>query len=400
MLNHIILKNFLSFNEPTQLDFSNLRKAMIVGPNASGKSNVLKGMGIIYHLVLDDNYFYKNGRYNEFKPNVYSNLETSELACSLTINGNTYEIYFKVKLNHGIQILEEGIKKVDNSKKTTIYYSNTFDKTIIGNFSDVEKERLLTYNLSGTSLIATILTNQIMIADKKLMNSILEITTYFHENVVFGEYMDLGAPKKVNDSPAIKKEIIDFVKECDICLDDIHVYNESSKIQEQFLLEIEIDYENKRISEEEYKALVKRVKTIERFSFDTIEKNGRQLYYSTESQGTKNLIELLSLLFSKEDCIIFFDEIESSFHELLCIKILNLLNKQKRHQVIFTSHLIELMDNRWFNKSEIFVIHKNEFDSSNVIQLDQYKELRSDEKHSWKNWYRTHKISGYPKFKV
>ena len=67
MLTKMYLTNFLSFSERTKFDFTSskssilsnsnvsdnnvLKGALVIGPNASGKSNVLAGIGFVINLI-------------------------------------------------------------------------------------------------------------------------------------------------------------------------------------------------------------------------------------------------------------------------------------------------------------------------------------------------------------
>ena len=75
MLKKMYLTNFMSFKERTEFDFTAskysilggknvsdnnvLKGALLIGPNASGKSNVLKGLSFIIKMIIIDVFFLK-----------------------------------------------------------------------------------------------------------------------------------------------------------------------------------------------------------------------------------------------------------------------------------------------------------------------------------------------------
>ena len=401
MLRQVIFKNILSFGEQVSFDFSKNHKTMILGPNASGKSNVIRGAELLTYLIANDWNLHipMFEQLNNFKPNTNCDSDFSEIQCEIEVEKNIYTIYFKIELAKNIKITSEELYL--NNKK--ILSCNRYDDNvdITGEFSEIELERIMTYSLSDISLISLINENDIVIKDEILKNALKKIYEFFQHNIIFAE-MHIGESRAATilaENHEIKKKVLSFLKSCNIQIDDITFNDKSFEYIEAYSKGLNDDLELGKIEKGEHTRIIKNLEKIKIYNFDKIKKNNKELYYSTESKGTKNLITLLTTLYAKEGAVIFFDELESSFHELLCIKILKFINEQKINQIIFTSHLIEIMDNRWFDKNEIFLLY-NENEMTNVIQLDEYKELRSDEKHSWKNWYRTRKISGYPDFEV
>lgn len=78
MLTKMYLTNFLSFKERTEIDFTAskysilgktnvyenefLKGALFIGPNASGKSNALKGLSFIVKMIKGEGAAFQNYR--------------------------------------------------------------------------------------------------------------------------------------------------------------------------------------------------------------------------------------------------------------------------------------------------------------------------------------------------
>lgn len=105
--------------------------------------------------------------------------------------------------------------------------------------------------------------------------------------------------------------------------------------------------------------------------------------FDEESDGSKRLILLCALLFSKgEDKVYIFDELERSLHPELVTSIIEdfiELNKNKKSQLIFTTHLPMLMD-EVLRKDEINILDKNPNGESKITRLLCFKDVRSDTK--------------------
>jgi uncharacterized protein len=106
-----------------------------------------------------------------------------------------------------------------------------------------------------------------------------------------------------------------------------------------------------------------------------------------QSDGTRRILELLHPMtkkgiFGKRPLTIIIDEIDRSLHTLATRKYIeNFLegcNKDSRDQLIFTTHDILLMDQDILRRDEIHLLDKDEFGSSKLYSLAEFKELRYD----------------------
>lgn len=110
-------------------------------------------------------------------------------------------------------------------------------------------------------------------------------------------------------------------------------------------------------------------------------KHGSAFYgfkYSEESDGTKRLFELLDMLLSvSEDVIYVVDEMERSLHPKLTEKFIKLFEQRhhnKRVQLVFTTHEASIMDLELFRRDEIWFVERDNENSSHVYTLDKFKE--------------------------
>jgi len=108
--------------------------------------------------------------------------------------------------------------------------------------------------------------------------------------------------------------------------------------------------------------------------------------YYDESDGTKRLIELMSMLFNlvvneSINSIYVIDEIGRSIHPYLLKKFLSKLSKEIKinGQLIFTTHESNLLDLNILRPDEIWFAEKNrEFGSTEFKTLAEYKKIRPD----------------------
>lgn len=109
--------------------------------------------------------------------------------------------------------------------------------------------------------------------------------------------------------------------------------------------------------------------------------HGKSFYdfrFEDESDGTRRLFELVDILLNnKEDVVYVIDELERSLHPKLTehyLKLYMKLHKDKRNQLIFTTHESTLMEQSLFRRDEIWFVERSENNSSTIYSLDRFKE--------------------------
>lgn len=107
--------------------------------------------------------------------------------------------------------------------------------------------------------------------------------------------------------------------------------------------------------------------------------------FSMESDGTNRLLDILPvfvLLTLQNDVTVIIDELDRSLHtkltKALVIYYLNSCNRNKRSQLIFTTHDVMLMDQNIFRRDELCIIDRSAEGVSSICSLSDYKEIRSD----------------------
>lgn len=83
------------------------------------------------------------------------------------------------------------------------------------------------------------------------------------------------------------------------------------------------------------------------------------------------------LLNKREDVLYVVDELERSLHPKLTKHFLQMfmeLHKEKRMQLLFTTHESSIMDQSIFRRDEIWFIERNAENVSVIYSLDRFKE--------------------------
>lgn len=99
-----------------------------------------------------------------------------------------------------------------------------------------------------------------------------------------------------------------------------------------------------------------------------------------ESVGTNKVYNLSGPLFEtlRNGGILVVDELDSSLHPLLTLAITRLFNSKssnpKGAQLIFATHDTNLLSYGKFRRDQIFFIEKDEYGSSDLYSLVEYRE--------------------------
>lgn len=106
-----------------------------------------------------------------------------------------------------------------------------------------------------------------------------------------------------------------------------------------------------------------------------IHENEKKLSFKHESDGTKRLIELFSILASENPKVFVVDEIDRSMHPLLTQKFVkSFIEKNTMSQLIVTTHEGLLLDLNLLRRDQIWFVDKNHLGKSELFSLEQFKE--------------------------
>ncbi len=103
-----------------------------------------------------------------------------------------------------------------------------------------------------------------------------------------------------------------------------------------------------------------------------------------ESDGTRRYLHLLPILLDKQgDRVYLVDELDRSLHTTLSKSLIRSFrriveNKERKLQLIFTTHDVILMEGDNFRKDEIWVTERDEVHQAHLISMAEFKDIRPD----------------------
>lgn len=386
MVHKFSAKNFFSIKDTLEVSFEvnnnapdnsgyikdfNYRTSKImatIGPNASGKTNVLKILSFLRYLIVDSFTDLKPSERIPLYPYAFvgreNNLPTV-LSVTFSCGDSLYE-YF-ISLNQD-QIMDEKLRKYN--KKTKQFYSlfkRVWDKEKkdyeydLANFITSPQLKNVAEKRKNASLISTAAQ-----LDHELSNEITAYWQTLHSNVAlmgkhFHDEFMVEAAKFYFENP------------------------ESKKMAEKLLTKFELGLTELRLD----KHTLKSESSKEEFAFvptgfHNVHGKNYPLPFLMESSGTKNLFFLLSKILPvlANGGIAVLDEFDADLHphmlpELIDLFISNELNP-KNAQLLFSTHHHEILNK--LDKYQITLVEKNrETSTSEVLRLDEIEGVRADD---------------------
>lgn len=412
------VENFRSFKEKQTLDLTassgqlkesnvflangdaNLRllkSAVIYGPNASGKTNLIRALYTLREFVLESSDYKKGDEIQWHQPFLLDketrNKPTKFELQFIAKNGikYVYNIEFDKK-----NILKELLDFYPSGNKNNLFKRSFLNKVEFGVRLEDKKQ-------------PSLLENQLFLS--KAANSgnkqLGDVYLYFKEtlevinNRDFFELQELTekATKALTnpDNEWLRKKVDKLISIADTKIDSLSA-KELNMEDFKFPDSISVSEREKIIADLKYRVYANHSVFSNNRKVGTIVFDLRE-----ESEGTKALFYLGTLIVQKLKTggTIFIDELDNSLHPKLCRVLVSIFNNPKSNprnaQLIFASHEVTLLDKKLFRKDQIWLTEKNKFGSSELFCICDFEGVRDDI--PFDKWYMEGKFGGQPQIK-
>ncbi|MBO7644808.1 MAG: ATP-binding protein [Alphaproteobacteria bacterium] len=364
------------------------RIVAIFGPNASGKSNILKALLTMRQLVINGE---TSNFYNPFVFSAETEKEPTELRIMFSKNGVIYD-YGIVFDKKGIE--HEYLKKQENGQDLCVFDTKNI-KTIPLN--------AWTLHICRRQTMLVCIGQNIKDDFKQDIENVIN---FFKQDIVIADDINL-LPIFDENIGYNMKVVTDILMDMDIGFCNIDVKHEDRErlLSTEFLdvkyvndkkKDLEDKHTNCLISFDRYYDGKSVINHYDAYDVNMVYKRDdgsdkKMNLMRDESTGTKNLFRFVLFLMDvlKKGKIIAFDEIDRTIHTELIHYIFSMIKaanlNTKNAQLICSSHnpcVMEYLDN-----SEILIVNKNDSLSTEAIRLSEYK--LSDVK------YHMEKVIGY-----
>lgn len=364
--------DFNTFETPVAISSNEnrlIKSATIYGPNASGKSNVLKAIKYMRDAVMLSGAF-DVMEHNEPFAFLSNNNANTKFEISFIEKEVYYEYYFSLKNN--VIVEEKLYKKIE--RKTLVFERITDSIKISGVNAAIEN----IINVNKTVLFLT------QAKSYSFGNASTDITNAFNWFskllIVFEEHRNLLT---IYENKKYINQALDILKMADIGIEDFHVYKEKIEpVNSMSGKSFNIPYPTQILKENDSLNTI----DIETY-FNVYDENGNVsdrkpvfLLKDTgfHSEGTKRLLMYLGWILKAlaEGDVILIDEIDSKLHFLLADYILRCFNSISKNlynaQIICTAHNLLLMDGD-IRRDEIYFTSKNVNGETILKSLAKFK---------------------------
>lgn len=403
MLVGVYFNNFKSFNEMTKLEMvaspklrmqreqlhathsmSLLKKVAIYGANASGKSNFVDVLKFMKVCICNEEIPVES--YNWYCRNHSDNKDqVSSFAVRLLIGEDCYEYGFDVMLNER-KIGNEWIIHVNKNK--VLYQRNNEGNPVCNlKLNKEEQKRMNVYmddfRLNDKSLFLSEMNNNKHFNEDSPLNIFRDIYHWFVRDL---KIISPNTPSLNNYDKELFMKIKRLLHCYDLGIDDIQLKDVSkSQVVNKIGIPLYTDIVCELNECELYLRIQKdlfiftkegNIKSVW-FKHD----NGSVFEFNEESEGTRQLFDLLNVfLYKNRNKTYIIDEIDKSLHPNMLVYFIETLSLYQKYfdvQTIFTVNQTEIMKQEMFRRDQIWFVDKNKYEDSRMYFLDGFHE-RSD----------------------
>jgi len=357
-----------------------LRCAAIYGPNAAGKTNVLRALQFLQDLVLHSASAAPSAPtpYTPFKFVKSTRGKPSEFQVTFVQNGVRYE--YGIALDSE-RIRDEWLMEYVNPRGRAIF-ERSFDdrkKSYNWKFSSFLKGQRSVWS-EATRSNALFLSTAIQLNSKQL----LPVYEWFQKRLVVIVGIATLNPVltlQLLNKPDGKSKLLPFLREADLGITGIEVKREAMPSGPGLIVG------SPYIEQVPGSTTPNLVRITLSHATDAKEEIGLDL--SDESAGTQILFRTAGAWLNvfENGEVLLVDEIDTSLHPLLTRFLIERFQSGAANphnaQLVFTTHNTSLLDQNLFRRDQIWFIEKAPGGASNLYPLTDFKPRNDEKLESW-----------------
>ncbi len=416
MLIRFVVKNLFSFKEETEFNLlpsksqrlnhhkyqkngiEVLKMTALYGANGSGKSNLVKAIGLFREMLLTG-IIPPQFNNQKFKLSKTTQNEPVELAMEFVRGNHNY--YYSVSINNGI-IIDEYFDCNDEKQENEVIfhreYKNeetkiTFYKAFEDNAENQVLKRIIEKDLLKNNQPLFTLLNTIsndFFIDIKVAYEWFNLGLW----IVYPQTAPAGLAQLVDKDVKFKLFANNLMSSFDIGISKLKV--EITDIEDMFgkdnqanmeMVKLELEKNPNSVitltglSDNQRVSVVKEGEEIKvkKLLFEHKNEDNEDVVFQLEeeSDGTKRLLEYLPVLgdLTNTKRTFIIDEIERSIHPIIIKELISKFSKdeQTQGQLIFTTHESNLLDQEIFRQDEIWFAEKK-LGATKLSPLSDFKE--------------------------
>ena len=354
-INTVLARN-LSYNVMEWNGVPVLKTIGLFGPNASGKSNILKAIAFCCQLILGS-HLYNEGMTFNFEPFKFDGFENkpSQFLIDFVCENVEYEYSFELTRE---KIVRESLYHYPVGRRAKVFVREADGKYSFGS-GIVAKPMDVALNTSNKNLFLSRASSMNRDVAQKLYR-------YFLNQFLLG-LVNVNDLIVLDSFKMYKKVILKALEICDTDITDIEVRKEQVPAPVLPMAgQTELSF-----------------KLVDVLRFKTVHRNQSDVMFDLdmeESNGTRKLFQILIRLLDvvKNKKSIMMDEFDMGLHTRLADFILDLIHASPNSQLLFTSHNTNLIDVKRLRRDQIVFVNKSEQGATCVYSLYDFKDFREN----------------------
>lgn len=377
-----------------------LRSAVIYGPNASGKTNLLLAVDAMRKIVVNSASRLQRGEEipwtDPFRFSEETRTSPTHFRILFVLDGVEHEYEFKATRE---KILEEGLYSYPKGRRRRIY-----ERKLNSNHPDGQFKKSPHFGGQKEQIWQSTRANALYLSTAAQLNNedLSQIYDWFQETLTYltGRRMAANHPGSTYTARACedqetRQEILTLLNAADVGIRDLYVEKEASDFPDTIL---------ELIESEEFKGGRERAKEDLRraIRFKHTEDGDSEglLDLEDESHGTQQLFALAGPILDviENGWVLLVDELDSSLHPKMVMEVVGLFNNPETNphgaQLVFNTHDTTLLDQDILRRDQIWLTEKFEQGATTLTPLLDFSP-RKDSEALEKN-YRQGRYGGIP----
>lgn len=369
-----------------------VRSAVIYGPNAAGKTNLLRAIQFMQALVVNSAVSSDLGStHSPFKFSVYTRTAPSKFRIAFDESGTRYEYSFTLgaeRIEH--EWLVEYVQSAARTRSRSMF-ERTWDAR-----AEQYKWKFSSY-LKGQKLVwsETTRPDALFLSTAIQLNStqLRPVFDWFQKRLVVivgGVKLNESLTIKILGQPGGKERVLPFLREADLGVSDLAV--ERERLPSGGIVVAPAMIEAAGGAQNVIKV------TLSHHSSDPNEPD-IGLDFDEESHGTQTIFRTAGAwlnVFANGE-VLLFDEMDTSLHPLLIRYLINRFHSDttnpRNAQLICTLHNTSLLTQELFRRDQIWFVEKESDGSSKLYPLTDFSP-RNDE--VLERWYMRGRYGALP----
>lgn len=351
-----------------------LRSAAIYGPNAGGKSNLIKALQYMRAVVVESASVMQPGQTFNVQPFRFDEklvLQPTEFEVTFILDGVRHQYGFELtaqRITREYLLVYKAFKPQQWFER---HYDESSDKDIYEFGSGLKGAKSV---WEGATRPNSLFLSMAVQLNSEQLRPVFD--WFVKQLAIFNEVTPLGQQFSVDmlRKPEGKKAICEFLTAADISISDIEVATRKVAAQavhfDMAAGKTEVRNEEQEVSE---------------LLFHHVTEQGRAVFgLGDESMGTRNLLFLTGPVLDilEKGMTLVVDELDSSLHPLLVRRLVELfqtpaINKLGA-QLIFTTHDTSLLDPELFRRDQIWFVEKDLEQATKLYPLSDFSPRKNE----------------------